>query len=145
MIKLVTMESNAEISSYCALFFCFINEVLEKFMKENDQIIKIFNPSIIQCDEQLSNQNGIEVFGQEFVDSRTASCEYHFENSAEIHLKLLPTENQQSYKTLATSLKNAVTEEAFIRVKAQLKSLIKRQSETSAKLLMDTLRFSEKV
>ena len=54
------MESNAENSSYCALFFCFIKKVLEKFMKENDQIIKIFNPSIIQCEEQLSNQNGIE-------------------------------------------------------------------------------------
>ena len=85
--------------------------MLEKFMKDNGQIMKIFNPSIIQCDEHLSNQNGIEaVFGQEFVKNRTASCEYHFEKSVEKLQKLLPTEDQQSYKTLATSLKNAVTE-----------------------------------
>ena len=60
MIKLVTMESNTENSSYCALFFFLIKEMLEKFMKENGQVIKIFNLSIIQCDEHLSNQNGIE-------------------------------------------------------------------------------------
>ena len=96
MIKLLTMESNAENSSYCALFFTLINEMFDKFMKENGQIIKIFNLSIIQCDEHLSNQNGIEaVFGQEFVENRTASCEYHFEKSVEKHLKLLPTDDHQ--------------------------------------------------
>ena len=76
MIKLVTMESNAENSSYCALFFTLINEMLEKFMEENGQIIKIFNPLFIPCDEHLSNQNGIQaIFGQEFVENRTANCE----------------------------------------------------------------------
>ena len=67
------MKSNAENSSCGALFFTLINEMLEKFMKDNGQIMKIFNLSIIQCDEHLSNQNGIEaVFGQEFVENRTA-------------------------------------------------------------------------
>ena len=60
MINLVTMKSNTENSSYCALVFSLINEMLVKIMKENDQVIKIFNPSIIQCNEHLSNQNGIE-------------------------------------------------------------------------------------
>ena len=106
----------------------------------------INNPSIIQCEEHLSNQNGIEaVFGQDFVENRTASCEYHFEKSVEKHLKLLATEDKQSYKTLATSLKNTMTEEAFIKVKAQLELLIKMQSDSSVKSLMETLRFWEKV
>ena len=48
-------------------------------------------------------------------------------------------------KTLATSVKSAVTEETFIRVKAQFELLIKCQSDTSEKSLMDTLRFWEKV
>ena len=38
-----------------------------------------------------------------------------------------------------------MTEEAFIRVKVQLELLIKSQSDSYAKLLMDTLRFWEKV
>ena len=115
MIKLVTMESNAENASYCALFLTLVNEMLEKFMKENNQAIKIFNYSIIQRDEHFSNQNGIEaVLGHELVENRTASCEHNFEQSVEKHLKLLPTEYHQSYKTLVTSLKNAVTQEAFI-------------------------------
>ena len=63
----------------------------------------------------------------------------------EKNLKLLPTEDQQSYKTLTTSLNNAVTEEAFIRVKPQLELLNKSQPDLSAKLFMDTLRFWEKV
>ena len=135
-----------ENSSYCTLFFTLINEMLDKFMKENGQIIKTFSPSIIHCDEHLSNQNGIKaVFGQEFVENRTESCEYHFEKSTEKHLKLLPTEHYKSYKTLETSLKNAVAEETFIRVKAQFELFIKRQSNTYAKPLMDTLRFWKKV
>ena len=70
--------------------------MLDKFMKENGQIIKLFNPSIIQCDEHLSNQNGTEaVFGQEFIENRTASCEYHFEKSVEKHLKLLSIDDHQ--------------------------------------------------
>ena len=60
MIKVVTMKSNTENSSYCALVFSLINEMLVKIMKENDQVIKIFNPSIIQCNEHLSIQNEIE-------------------------------------------------------------------------------------
>ena len=60
-----------------------------------------------------------------FRKNRTASCEYHFEKSIEKHLKLLPAEDQQLYKTLATSLNNAVTEEAFIREKDQVELLIK--------------------
>ena len=40
-------------------------------MKENGQVIKIFNPSIIQCDEHLSNRNEIEaVFQQNLIESR---------------------------------------------------------------------------
>lgn len=40
-------------------------------MKENGQIVKKVNPSIIQYNERLSNQNEIEtVFGQEFVEKR---------------------------------------------------------------------------
>lgn len=70
--------------------------MLEEFMKKNDQIIKIFNPSIIQCNKHLSNQNGMEtVFGQEFVKNRTVSCEYHFQKRVEKHLKLLAIEDQQ--------------------------------------------------
>ena len=66
-------------------------------MKENGQIVKKVNPSIIQYNEHLSNQNEIEtVFGQEFVEKRTVSCEYHFENGVKKYLNLLPIEDQQS-------------------------------------------------
>ena len=66
---------NAEKSSYCALFLTLVIKMLERFMKKTGQIIKIFNPSIIQCDKHFSNQNGIEeVLAHEFVENRTASC-----------------------------------------------------------------------
>ena len=65
------MESNTENSSYCALFCSLITD--GEIMKENGQVIKIFNPSIIQSDKYLNNQNGEAVFGQDFVENRTAS------------------------------------------------------------------------
>ena len=106
------MEPNTENSPYCALFFSLMDKMLEKFIKENGQVIKIFNSSIILCDEHLSNQNGIEaVFRQDLLENRTLSCEYFFEKGIKKHIKLLSTEDQQLYKTLATSPKNVVTEE----------------------------------
>ena len=92
MIKLVTMESDTENSSYCALFFSLINDIVEKFMKENGQVIKIFSSSVIQCDDHFSNQNGIEtLFGQDFVQNRTASCEYQFKKSNSAAKSLMGT------------------------------------------------------
>ena len=106
------MEPNTENSPYCALFFSLMDKMLEKFIKENGQVIKIFNSSIILRDEHLSNQNGIEaVFRQDLLENRTLSCEYHFEKGIKKHIKLLSTEDQLLYKTLATSPKNVVTEE----------------------------------
>ena len=42
------------------------------------------------------------------------------------------------YKILASGMKNAVSEDAYIRVKRQLEELIKRQNAAVSKSLTDT-------
>ena len=56
--------------------------MLQSFASEKGNPVRPFNPTILQCDEHISNYKGIEaVFGNTFFEKRTASCEYHFDKS----------------------------------------------------------------
>ena len=86
MVKLVAMESKYENSDYCEPFLKLINEMLHSFASEKGNPVRPFNPTILQCDEHISNYKRIEaVFGKTFFDKRTTSCEYHFDKSVNKH------------------------------------------------------------
>ena len=90
MVKLVTKESKHESSDYCELFLTVSNEMLESFASEKGNPVRPFNPTILQCDEHISNDKRIEaVFGNTFFEKRTASCEYHFDKSVNKHQRLV--------------------------------------------------------
>ena len=86
LVKLVIMESKHENSDYCELFLALINKMMQSFASEKGNLVKPFNPTILQCDEHSSNYKGIEaVFGNTFFEKRTTSCEYHFDKSVNKH------------------------------------------------------------
>ena len=77
MVKLVTTESKHENSDYCELFLTLIKEMLQSFASEKGNPVRPFNPTILQCDEHVSNYKRIEsVFGKTFFEKRTASFEH---------------------------------------------------------------------
>ena len=115
--------------------------MLQSFASEKGNPVRPFNPTILQCDEHISNYKGIEaVFGKTFFEKRTASCEYHFDKSVNKHQRLVSDEDKIDYKILISGMKNAVSD-AYIRVKRQLEKLIKRQNAAVSKSLTDTLNF----
>ena len=62
MVKFITMESKHEIN------VTLINEMLQSFPSEKGKPVRPFNPTILQCDEHISNYKGIEaVFGKAFL------------------------------------------------------------------------------
>ena len=86
MVKLVTKESKQEKSDCCEVFLTLINEMLQSFASEKGNPVRPFNPTILQCDEHISNYKRIEaVFGKTFFDKRTTSCEHHFDKSVNKH------------------------------------------------------------
>ena len=58
MVKLVTKESKHENSDYCEFFLTLINKMLQSFASEKGNPVRPFNPTILQCDEYISNYKG---------------------------------------------------------------------------------------
>ena len=130
------MEAQTEDHSYCELFFTKINRMLK------DASFEIFNPIVIQCDEHGSAKIGLrEVYGDEFVNTRTSGCEYHLQKSVDKHKKYFNEEDGFNFNILVNALKNSVTEEAYTREKSKLENLILKQSQNCQKSLFDMLRF----
>ena len=89
------MESKHENSDYCELFLTLINKMMQSFASEKGKPVRPFSPTILQCDEHISNYKGIEaIFGNTFFEKRTTSCEYHFEKSVNKHLRLVSDEDK---------------------------------------------------
>ena len=106
MVKLVTKESKHENSDYWELFSTLINEVLPSFASEKGNPVRLFNPTISQCDEHIINYKGTEaVFGNTFFEKRTASCEYHFDKSVNKYQRLVSDEDKIDYKILTSEMK----------------------------------------
>ena len=60
-------------------FLIPINEMLQSFALEKCNPVRPFNPTILQCDERISNYTEIEaVFGRTLFEKITASCEFTF-------------------------------------------------------------------
>ena len=106
MVKLVTKKSKHKNSDYCELFLTLIDEMLQLFASEKGNLVRPFNPTILQCDEHISNYKRIEaVIGNPFFEKRTASCEYHFDKSANKHQRLVSNEDKIDYKVLTSGMK----------------------------------------
>ena len=106
MVELVTKESKHKNSDYWELFLTLINEMLPSFASEKGNPVRSFNPTILQCNEHISNYKGTEaVFGNTFFEKRTASCEYHFDKSVNKYQRLVSDEDKIDYKILTSEMK----------------------------------------
>ena len=106
MVKMVTKNSEHKNSDYCELFLTLINEMLQSFASEKGNPVRPFNPTFLQCGEHISNYKGIEaVFGNTFLEERTASCECHFDKSANKHQRLASNEDKIDSKVLTSGMK----------------------------------------
>ena len=97
MVKLVTVESKHKNFDYCELF------LIQPF----DSVTSI--PEIIKEWKQ-------SLFGKTFLEKRTTSCEYHFDKSVNKYQRLVSDEDKIGYQNLASGMKNAVSEYAYIIV-----------------------------
>ena len=80
--------------------------MLQSFASEKDKPVRPFNPTILPCDEHISNYSEIEaVFRNTFFEKRTTSCEYHFDKSLNKHQRLVSDEGKIDYKVLTSGMK----------------------------------------
>ena len=105
----------------------------------------MFNTYHLKDDEAGGNKIGMRnVLGANFVEKRTSSCLYHFDQSVVRHKKMVRKENKDSYSSLCHDLKNASTEAEYGRRKTLVELLIKRQDVINQPSLTSALNFWDK-
>ena len=83
IIKLAGMETRKEDTEAITIFFSKLNEMLQKVTKRKDYK---FNPRHIMMDEAGANFSALKnVFGQEFVDKKCITCQWHFLSNMQEH------------------------------------------------------------
>ena len=76
IVKLARMEIKKEDTLSITIFFRKFNEMLQWIMQKSDYM---FNPKNIMMDEAGANFAGVRnVFGQQFVDEKCITCQWHF-------------------------------------------------------------------
>ena len=84
------------------------------------------------------------VLGENFVELRTSSCEYHFENAVKRHQKFMKEDDRNHYSTLCFDMQNAPTRELYESISNELKTLISSQDERCHRSLNSALSFWDK-
>jgi hypothetical protein len=103
VIKIATMECESESTETMIIFWSLLNEVLETFTGKKGYK---FNPVGWAVDEHGGNWASVRaVYGEEAVNERTVSCEFHFQQSIVRHAKHLGSaKSQTKFKVLANKL-----------------------------------------
>ena len=141
------MECKEENHQYCEIFFTKINEMINKYMKEEDQlhVPTVFNPYHLKDDKHGGNKIGMAaVFGKVFVDTRTSSCEYHLEQSVKKHKKHVCQSDRKDYVRLCHKMKDVHSEELYESARASILKLIARQTPGDIQSLTKALEFWHK-
>ena len=122
------MECESESTETMIIFWSLLNEVLEKFTGKKGCK---FNPVGWAVDEHGGNWASIRaVYGEESVNERTVSCEFHFKQSIVRHARHLGSaKSQTKFKVLANKLLSCATVKNYEEAYFGLKNFIEKKPE----------------
>ena len=128
IVKIATMECESESTETMIIFWSLLNEVLEKFTGKKGCK---FNPVGWAVDEHGGNWASIRaVYGEESVNERTVSCEFHFKQSIVRHARHLGSaKSQTKFKVLANKLLSCATVKNYEEAYFGLKNFIEKKPE----------------
>ena len=102
-----------------------------------------FNPCHLKDDEAGGNKIAMRnVLGENFVELRTSSCEYHFQNTVKRHQKFMKEDDRNQYSTSCFDMQKAPIRELYGSIANQL--LISSQDEKCQRSLNSALSFWDK-
>ena len=131
IVKIATMECESESTETIIIFWSLLNEVLEKFTSKKGYK---FNPVGWAVDEHGGNWASIRaIYGEESVNERTVSCEFHFKQSIVCHARHLGSaKSQTKFKVLANKLLSCATVKNYEEAYFGRKNFIEKKQQKSA-------------
>ena len=122
VIRLVSMEVKSESTENLIMFWSLVNEMLQIVGKKCDSYK--FNPRNIMTDEAGAHFTAMShVFGDEFVNKKCITCQWHFLNSVNEKIHKIGEEYQEEFLEKATLLCKLPTVPEFEIVFARLKEI----------------------
>ena len=122
VIRLVSMEVKSEITENLIIFWRLVNEMLQIVGKKGDSYK--FNPRNIMTDEAGAHFTAMRhVSGDEFVNKKCITCQWHFLNSVNEKIHKIGEEYQEELLEKATLLCRLPSVPEFELVFARLKEI----------------------
>ena len=122
VVRLVSMEVRSESTETLTIFWSLVNEMLQIVGKKGDSYK--FNPRNIMTDEAGAHFAAMRnVFGDEFVNKKCITCQWHFLNSVNEKIHKIGEEYQEEFLEKAILLCNVKTVAEFELCFARLKEI----------------------
>ena len=124
MIELAIMEAPRENTYYVTKFFELFQEAMREYMKDENYK---WEPNSLMMDEAGCNFVAVaNVFGEDFVDNFTMSCQYHFKNCAEQKMKdeNVPADERKKFREWLDELCEASTLHEYYNICAKIESKV---------------------
>ena len=122
VLRLVSMEVKSESTENLTKFWQLVNEMLIKVGKKNNTYK--FNPRFIMTDEAGAHFAAMKkVFGQEFVNKKCVTCQWHFLNKVNDRIHKIGEEYQEEFLEKAKQLCVVKTVAEFELLFARLKEI----------------------
>ena len=122
VLRLVSMEVRSESTENLIIFWQLFNEMLIKVGKKNNTYK--FNPRFIMTDEAGAHFAAMKkVFGQEFVNKKCVTCQWHFLNKVNERIHKIGEEYQEEFLEKAKQLCVVKTVAEFELLFARLKEI----------------------
>ena len=122
VLRLVSMEVKSESTENLIIFWQLVNEMLIKVGKKNNTYK--FNPRFIMTDEAGAHFAAMKkVFGQEFVNKKCVTCQWHFLNKVNERIHKIGEEYQEEFLEKAKQLCVVKTVAEFELLFARLKEI----------------------
>ena len=120
VIHLATMEAEKEDTECLTLFLNLFNSVLSQV---SGIVNYRFNPVKMMCDEAGANFLAIEAaLGSEFI-KKTVSCQWHFHQCANNHLKNVNEFERETFKDMINKLCQTSTANQYEKVSTCLQNI----------------------
>ena len=121
---LAVMECPKEDTFNIVIFFKTFNKALGEYLGDTDYT---WNPFLLMMDEKGANYEAITlVFGENFMKTKTVSCQWHFKNCAEKYLVEVPLDERKSFRRYCDELCEAYTRKHYREVQKLILEIVEK-------------------
>ena len=122
------MECTNENAASIEIFFNTFNKTMGDYLGEEDYV---WDPYLLMMDEKGANFEAVaRVFGKNFRQTKTVTCQFHFFHCTESYIRDVPTEERITFRTLCRQLCEAHTIDRYRKISEKIIAIAEKYGFT---------------